>query len=54
MWEWVEESLWLCPIENRRQLDFAREGMLEGFSLGSYLLLVAIQDLCRVRGQIVA
>jgi REP element-mobilizing transposase RayT len=35
-----EESLWLCPIEDRRQLDSAREGMLEGFSLGSYLLLV--------------
>jgi hypothetical protein len=36
----LEESLWLCPIEDRRQLDSAREGMLEGFSLGSYLLLV--------------
>ncbi len=37
----MEESLWLCPIEDRRQLDSPREGMLEGFSLGSYLLLVA-------------
>ena len=36
----IEESLWLCPIEDRRRLDSAREGMLEGFSLGSYLLLV--------------
>jgi hypothetical protein len=36
----LEESLWLCPIEDRRQLDSSREGMLEGFSLGSYLLLV--------------
>jgi REP element-mobilizing transposase RayT len=36
----LEESLWLCPIEDRRTLDSAREGMLEGFSLGSYLLLV--------------
>jgi hypothetical protein len=36
----MEESLWLCPIEDRRQLDSSREGMLEGFSLGSYLLLV--------------
>jgi hypothetical protein len=36
----LEESLWLCPIEDRRQLDSFREGMLEGFSLGSYLLLV--------------
>jgi hypothetical protein len=36
----LEESLWLCPIEDRRLLDSSREGMLEGFSLGSYLLLV--------------
>ena len=36
----IEDSLWLCPIEDRRRLDSAREGMLEGFSLGSYLLLV--------------
>jgi hypothetical protein len=36
----MEESLWLCPIEGRRGLDSSREGMVEGFSLGSYLLLV--------------
>jgi REP element-mobilizing transposase RayT len=36
----LEESLWLCPIEDRRTLDSTREGMVEGFSLGSYLLLV--------------
>jgi hypothetical protein len=36
----LEESLWLCPIEDRRQLDSPREGMLEGFPLGSYLMLV--------------
>ena len=36
----LEESLWLCPIEDRRRLDSCREGMLEGFSLGSYFLLV--------------
>ena len=36
----LEESHWLCPIEDRRRLDSTREGMLEGFSLGSYLLLV--------------
>ena len=36
----LEEPLWLCPIEDRRQLDSTREGMLEGLSLGSYLLLV--------------
>jgi hypothetical protein len=29
-----------CPIEDRRQLDTPREGMLEGFSLCNYLLLV--------------
>jgi len=36
----LEESLWLCPIGDRRGLDSSREGMLEGFSLGRYLLLV--------------
>ncbi len=36
----LEESLWLCPIEDRRGLDSAREGMLAGFTLGTYLLLV--------------
>jgi hypothetical protein len=30
----------LVPIEDRRRLDSEREGMLEGFSLGNYLLLV--------------
>jgi hypothetical protein len=36
----LEEGHWLCPIEDRRRLDSPREGMLEGFSLGGYLLLV--------------
>jgi hypothetical protein len=36
----LEESLWLCPIEDRRGLDSTREGMIQGFSLGSYLDLV--------------
>ncbi len=36
----LEESIWLCPVEDRRKLDSSREGMLEGLSLGSYLLLV--------------
>jgi hypothetical protein len=36
----LEESIWLCPIEDRRKIDSSREGMLEGFSLGNYLLLV--------------
>jgi REP element-mobilizing transposase RayT len=36
----LEETIWLCPIEDRRRLDSRREGMLESFALGSYLLLV--------------
>jgi REP element-mobilizing transposase RayT len=36
----LEKSHWLCPIEDRRRLDSTREGMLEVFSPGSYLLLV--------------
>ena len=38
--EGLEESVWLCPIEARRQVDSSREGILEGFSPGSYRLLV--------------
>ena len=36
----IEESLWLCPIEDRRGVDSLREGMIEGFMLGNYVLLV--------------
>jgi hypothetical protein len=36
----LEESHWLCPIEDRRRLDSAREGMVEGLPLESYLQLV--------------
>ncbi len=37
----LEESLWLIPIEDRRRRgDSQREGMLEGFTLGHYLLVV--------------
>ena len=36
----LEESLWLIPIEDRRGIDSHREGMLEGFTLGNYLMLV--------------
>jgi REP element-mobilizing transposase RayT len=44
----VEQDLWLCPVEDRRGLGAQREGMLEGFSLGSYLLLVDYTSrLCR-------
>src|SRR5262249_52052922 len=31
----LEESHWLCPIEDRRGVGSSREGMLAGFSLGS-------------------
>ena len=36
----LEDSLWLVPIEDRRRLGSEREGMLEGFTLGNYLMLV--------------
>jgi hypothetical protein len=36
----LEEALWLCPIEDRRGLDSASEGMMQGFPLGSYVKLV--------------
>jgi len=36
----LEESHWLCPLEDLRRQGSSREGMLEGFPLGSYLLLV--------------
>jgi hypothetical protein len=36
----LEESHWLCPIEDRRRIDSSREGMVEGLSVGNYLLLV--------------
>jgi REP element-mobilizing transposase RayT len=36
----LEEALWLIPIEDRRRLDSQREGLLEGFTLANYLMLV--------------
>ncbi|HWT79615.1 MAG TPA: hypothetical protein VN648_12590 [Candidatus Methylomirabilis sp.] len=36
----MEEGLRLCPIEDRWRLDSPREGMLKGFSLRNYQLLV--------------
>ena len=36
----LEEDLWLIPIEDRRAIDSRREGMLCGFTLGNYLMLV--------------
>ena len=35
-----ERGLWLCPLEDRRAQGEARVGVLDGFSLGSYLRLV--------------
>jgi hypothetical protein len=44
----LEEDLWLCPIEDRRGQGSLREGLLAGFSLGSYLLLIDYTSrLCR-------
>jgi hypothetical protein len=36
----VEQSHWLCPIEDRDGRGLERRGLLPGFSLRSYLLLV--------------
>jgi hypothetical protein len=36
----LEEALWLIPVEDRRHLGSPREGMLCGFTLGNYLMLV--------------
>ena len=36
----VEQTHWLCPIEDRREQGATREGMLAGFSLAKYLLLL--------------
>lgn len=44
----LEDDWWLCSVEDRRRQGASREGMLEGFSLGSGLLLVDyIGRLCR-------
>ena len=36
----LESKCWLIPIEDRRRQGEEREGMLKGFTLGNYLLLV--------------
>ena len=36
----MERGLWLCPLEDRRAQGARRAGLLEGFSLGSYLQLI--------------
>ena len=36
----LEKAKWLIPIEDHRQLDLQREGMLAGYTLTNYLLLV--------------
>jgi len=47
----MEEDLWLCPVEDRRRQGSTREGMLEGFSLGSYLMLVDYTSRLRRQGK---
>ncbi len=37
----LEETLWFCPIEDRRGLDSSLAGMMGGLLLGSYAGLVA-------------
>jgi REP element-mobilizing transposase RayT len=36
----LEQSHWLCPLQDRKTAGAVREGMLPGFSLASYLELV--------------
>jgi hypothetical protein len=36
----VEDALWLVPIEDRQRQGSLRKGIVEGFTLGQYLLLV--------------
>jgi len=36
----LEQSHWLCPLQDRSAAGASREGMLPGFSLSSYLELV--------------
>jgi hypothetical protein len=36
----METGLWLCPIEDRRADGIHQPGLMEGFSLGNYLLLL--------------
>jgi len=44
----MEQSLWLCPLQDRRRHGANREGMLAGFSLAGYLeLLDWTSRLCR-------
>jgi len=44
----IEQSLWLCPVQDRSQHGANREGMLAGFSLAGYLeLLDWTSRLCR-------
>jgi hypothetical protein len=36
----IEDALWLVPIEDRQRQGSLRKGIVEGFTLGQYLLLV--------------
>ena len=39
-----ERNHWLCPVEDRRAFGAARAGMLEGFTLASYLTIADISS----------
>ena len=44
----IEQSHWLCPMQDRQDQGASREGMLAGFSLAGYLQLVDwTSRLCR-------
>ena len=47
----LEQGHWLCPLEDRRRRGSRREGMLESFSLGSYLLLLDYTSRLRRTGK---
>ena len=38
--EGIEDNCWLIPIEDQRSQGGKREGLIEGFTLGQYLMLV--------------
>lgn len=47
----LEESHWLCPIEDRRGIDSTREGMFAGITPGDYVLLVKYTGRLLRKGQ---
>ncbi|MFN7889233.1 MAG: hypothetical protein ACK5OC_02980, partial [Pirellula sp.] len=47
----IEDSLWLVPIEDRQRQGSLRKGIVEGFTLGQYLLLVDYTSRMFARGR---